>query len=103
MKKLLEASHKAKQDTAAYMTAQLRRQALHNGWDADVVSTLHVTHADGKFAAQVHPDHADRAFVHEYGNETVRPTATIRKFMNDPENVNSAFMVTLNRRWKAIK
>jgi hypothetical protein len=103
VKKLLEASQKAKQDTARYMTGQLRKQALHNGWDADVVSTLHVTHADGKFSAQVHPDHADRAFVHEYGNERVRPTAVIRKFMNDPQHVNNAFMVTLNRRWKETK
>jgi hypothetical protein len=103
VKKLLEAADKAKQDTARYMTAQLRRQALHHGWDADVVSTLHVSHADGKFSAQVHPDHADRAFVHEYGNEHVRPTAVIRKFMNDPQHVNNAFIVTLNNRWKEVK
>ena len=103
MKKLLEASQKAEQDTATYMTAQLRRQALHSGWDADVANTLHVSQVDGKFVAKVHPNHTDRAFVHEYGTETIRPTATIRKFMNNPKHVNDAYMVTLNNRWKEVK
>lgn len=103
MKKLLEATQKAKQDTAQYMTAQLRQHAIQNGWDADVANTLQVAHENGKFVAKVHPDYADRAFVHEYGTETVRPTATIRKFMNDPHVINNAFMVTLDRRWKEMK
>ena len=103
MKKLLEATQKAKQDTARYMTAQLRKQAVHSGWDPEVASTLHVAHEGGKFTAKVHPDYADRAFVHEYGNESVKPTAAIRKFMNDPKHLNDAFMVTLNNRWKETK
>lgn len=103
MKKLLEATQKAKQDTARYMTAQLRKQAAQSGWDPEVASTLNIAHEGGKFTAKVHPDHADRAFVHEYGDENVKPTAAIRKFMNDPKHVNDAFMVTLNNRWKEAK
>jgi glucose/arabinose dehydrogenase len=103
VKKLLEATQKAKQDTARYMTAQLRKQAVHSGWDPEVASTLHVAHEGGKFTAKVHPDYADRAFVHEYGDENVKPTAAIRKFMNDPKHTNDAFMVTLNNRWKETK
>lgn len=103
MKKLIEATQKAKQDTARYMTAQLRNHAIQNGWDADVADTLQVTHENGKFVAKVHPDYSDRAFVHEYGDENVKPTATIRKFMNDPKVVNDAFMVTLDKRWKEMK
>lgn len=85
------------------MTAQLRRQALHSGWDADVANTLHVSHVDDKFVVNIHPKHADRAFVHEYGDEDVKPTAAIRKFMNNPKNAEDAFMVTLNNHWKEVK
>lgn len=100
MKKLLAASQRAQQDTARYMTRQLRNSALNAGWDADVVQNLHVVNEDGKFQTKVHPDYADRAFVHEFGNETTRPTAAIRKFGNDGDAYDKAFMVSLKMRWK---
>jgi hypothetical protein len=103
VKKLLEATQKATQDTARYMTSQLRSQAQQSGWDPEVASTLNVVHENGKFQAKIPSSHADRAFVHEYGNENIKPTAAIRKFMNNPKNVEDAFMVTLNNRWGQTK
>jgi hypothetical protein len=102
VKKLAEATHKAKADTARFMTMQLRQHALSYGWDAEVANNLSVVHENGNFHAKVHPDHTDRAFVHEYGNEHTRPTAAIRKFMSDPTNANNAFMVSVNRHWEKM-
>lgn len=104
MKKFLEAKQKAAQkaahDTARIMTSQLRQHALESGWDADVVNNLSVINKNGKFTTDIHPSYANRAFTHEYGDEHNRPTATIRKYLNDPVHTNNAFMVALEHHWK---
>ena len=103
MKRLLEATQKAKQDTARVLTSQLRQHALNSGWHPEVVDHIAVTNKGGKFTADIHPDYAARAFTHEYGNETTRPTATIRKFLNNPRNINTAAMAVINHHLKASK
>ena len=103
MKRLLEVTQKAKADTARLMTSQLRQHAHESGWDGDVIDSLQVVHEDGKFRTQIHPDYAARAFTHEYGSETVKPTGTIRKYMNDPIHTGDAFMAALEHHWKKAK
>lgn len=78
------------------MTQQLRRSALQHGWDSDVVEHLHVTHEKGSFKTYVDPEFADRAWVHEYGNEHVRPTGVIRKYSNNARTAKEAL-------WESIK
>lgn len=100
MKKLANTIHKAKQDTARFMTQQLQQHVLQHGWDADVAAHLQVTHKDGKLTTEVHPDYADRAFVHEFGNESTRPTAAIRKYANTPAVAERAFGMLFQHHWK---
>lgn len=100
MKKLANTLHKAKQDTARFMTQQLQQHVLQHGWDADVAANLHVVHKDGRLVTEVHPNYADRAFVHEYGNETQRPTAAIRKYANNSITAEKAFGMLFEHHWK---
>ena len=100
MKKFLDAAHAAAGDTARFMTGQLRHHALNHGWDADVVANTHVVFEDNKFSTHIHPDYVDRAFVHEFGNESNRPTAVIRKFLNNDATSKQAFMISMNNHWK---
>lgn len=97
MKKLLESVQKAKQDTAVYMTADVRNRALNDGWHPTVVSTLRVEHGKDGFQTKVNTEHADAAFKHEFGDEDNRPSATIRKYANDTHASSQAFMVSLGK------
>ena len=90
---------KASTDSARIMTSLLRQSALDHGWDSDVVSGLSVDHTDNKFSVKIHNSVADRAFVHEYGNEYKRPTAAIRKFLNDSSFVEKTFIKRLGHHY----
>ena len=103
MKRLVDAAQRATQDTARFMTMQLRHSALNNGWDSDVVDNIYVVHKDGKFSTHVHPDYSDRAFVHEFGDENRRPTAVMRKYANDPEISKQAFATSMSKHWGKTK
>ena len=97
LNRLRQATQNAVKRTAADMTAQLRQSALKNGWDKDVVANMHVEHDGSKFNVHIHPDYNARAFVHEYGSETVRPTAVIRKFSNDTKSIQKNFMANIKQ------
>jgi hypothetical protein len=99
LKRLRQATQSAVQDTAVSMTNQLRQSALKSGWDKDVVANMHVQHSDGKFNVHVSPEYKDRAFVHEFGNETVRPTAVIRKFSSNTKEVQQSFMSNIKKHY----
>ena len=103
MKRLIETVAKAKQDTARFMTRQLRQHAAENGWDEDIIANMHVIHENGKFTTSIHPDHVERAMNLEYGTETERPRAAIRKFLNDTKTAEQAFMLRANHHWKESK
>lgn len=96
MTTLLNAIHKAAKDTAAHMTVELRARALEHGWDADVVKNTHIQYSNGAFSLRIHPDYTDRAFVHEYGNETLRPTAVLRRYEHQLGSVSDVFDSRLN-------
>jgi hypothetical protein len=74
------------------MTADLRQRALSSGWHPDVVENMHVQFGDEGFKVNIHEDHAEKAWIHEYGNETSRPTALLRKYANDDSDAKNMFM-----------
>lgn len=96
---LFKAVDKAAADSAVIMTHQLRQHALQHGWEPDVTSGLYVKHHEGKFSINIHPSVADRAFVHEYGNETKRPTAALRKYINDTSFADKALLNRLSHHY----
>jgi hypothetical protein len=98
VKQLKAAVNKAKEDTAVYMTAELRRNALSSGWHPEVVANMSVVHDNGSYKVTVHPDYTDRAFVHEYGNENSSPTAVIRKYSNNNTH-GKAFKTLLTKHY----
>lgn len=97
LRKLRQATQDAIQATSAQMTEQLRQSALKSGWDKDVVANMQVKHDGTKFNVHIHPDYNSRAFVHEYGSESVRPTAVLRKFSNDTKSVQKSFMANIKK------
>jgi hypothetical protein len=84
VKDFSEALHKAAQDTAAYMTFDVRRSARSHGWQPHEVSSLRVRYSDGNFNINAEGEHKEAALTKEYGTEQARPTAVIRKYSNNP-------------------
>jgi hypothetical protein len=80
-----EVYKKASKDTATSMTMELRKNALNAGWEKDVVDNMKVKYGKSGFKVRIHPDYQYRAHVHEYGTETKKPTAVIRKY-NNPDS-----------------
>lgn len=86
---------RAAHDTAAFMTADLRQRALSSGWQPDVVNGMNVQFGDNGFQVDIHEDHQEQAWIHEYGSERDRPTAVIRKYANVDSDAKNMFMHNL--------
>lgn len=97
MEEIFSAINAAAEDAANYMTVDLRNRAHAAGWDHDVAEALHVQYADGKFSTHVSSEYADRAHLHEYGSEHIRPTGVMRKFANEHSDGHRAFALNLHR------
>jgi hypothetical protein len=97
-----QALQKSTGDTAISLTNKLRQSALEHGWDKTVVSNMHVLHDNGSFNVHVHPEYKDKAFVHEYGNESTRPTAVIRKFSNQKGVIHAELLNHIAKNYRGV-
>jgi hypothetical protein len=92
MKQFSNAATKALDALPLFMTQDLRNKALENGWSPDVANSISVVREAGVFSVKVGAEHAAQAFTHEYGNESMRPTAVIRRFDSDTTSAESFFL-----------
>jgi hypothetical protein len=89
MQRFLDSLEKAATTAAKHMQRDLRRAALKDGWDSDVVKNTFVEYDGEGYKVRVSTNHANQAFIHEFGSPSVRPNATIRKF-DKPNNALAA-------------
>jgi len=82
---LSRALQSAVRQVASHATAQLRSNAVQDGWDASTVSGLEVAVVGQEAKVIVNDDFAAKAFDHEFGNQNHRPKATIRKASSDSQ------------------
>jgi hypothetical protein len=66
--------------TAHLMSDEVKSHLKKSGWDADVADNVSVHFEGDKFNFRIHPDYAERAWVHEYGSPEHPPTAALRKY-----------------------
>jgi len=97
LRSILENIHKAAHDTAQFMEGEVRERALASGWKPEVVDNLHVRFHNNKFSVFVHDKFVGDALTHEFGNETKRPTAVLRKYGNKPGKASANFVANLDR------
>lgn len=95
MKRILEVKDKAAADTARFMQREIRRSAKEHGWDPSVVKNTFVKYEDNAFKVHVTPEYADKAFVHEFGDENNQPTAVIRKYNNNSGKAEKALLKSI--------
>jgi len=100
---LITALEKAAHNAASYMTVDLRNRAIEAGWHSDVANNLNVTFDGKNFNSHVHPDYAERAFEHEFGTETKRGTAVMRKFASNHADGERAFSLNFHNHMRGLK
>ena len=97
MKHVLKAFPQAAAEAARSMTFDIRKSALDHGWHPEVANSLFITHDGSSFRVHVPDQHKRTVHELEYGTETQRPTAVIRKFNNRPEFMEKALLKSLSR------
>lgn len=95
MKTLVEAALKAAEDTAVVLTHGVRDSAVSHGWDDGIVSNMAVSYSNNSYSVDIHPEVEPLAMDKEFGTETSRPTAAIRKYGNDLSKAEQAFIRSL--------
>jgi hypothetical protein len=103
LKELRQALKQAIPDTEATLTEKLRQSASQSGWHPDVVANLHVKHSDEGFKVQVSPEFSERAFIHEHGDESSRPTAVIHKFGNNSKEIQKIYLKHFNEHYGRLR
>lgn len=79
------------------MTGQIRKEAKASEWPRHVVGNMGVTYDKKKFEVHVHDKHFNEAHTLEYGTETTRPTAAIRRSLNNTKEAEQFFLETLHK------
>lgn len=97
MKKLVDAARKAAQQTSILMTADLRQSAMDSGWDSDIASNTLVMFDGTQYQVSVHTDFESQAMDLEYGTTATRPTAVFRKYANNTQPIEKAFIASMEK------
>jgi hypothetical protein len=97
MKHVLKHFPQAAAEAARSMTYDLRNSAIEHGWNPEIANSLRVTHTGSAFKVHVPKKHRKTVHELEYGTESSRPTAVLRKFNNRPEYMEKAFMKSMSR------
>jgi hypothetical protein len=103
LRSILNNLHSAAHDTAQFMEGEIRKSAISHGWDQKVVDNLHVRFHDNKFNVYVHDKYVGDALTHEFGNESKRPTAALRKYNNNPVGTGAKFIESLGKHMEGKK
>lgn len=102
MKHIIEALHRAAEDSAQAITADVQAHTRKAGWDEKVTKSTLVSYKDGKFSADIAGKHSDAGFVHEFGDEDHPPTAALRKYKDPSEAVHRAFAGHLEKHLEGL-
>lgn len=97
MKKLVDAARKAAQQTSLLMTADIRQSAMDSGWSSDIASNTLVMFDGSQYQVSVHSEFEGQAMDLEYGTPTSRPTAVFRKYANNTQPIEKAFVSSLEK------
>lgn len=84
------------------LNAEVRRHALEHGWDKEVVKGLHLKYDNSELSAHVPSHHSDAAWTLEYGSESRRPTAALRKLGNTPHKVDEILAQAVHNHFKGM-
>lgn len=102
MSDFLKATQEAAELASYNMTARLRKTAYEHGWNSDITRNTVVTYDQDNGYSVVFDDAVKHDAMNlEYGTETIRPTAVIRKYQNTG-HAEKMFMRHLKEKTKGL-
>lgn len=85
-------------DTAKFITEDVKELATKHGWDATSVNGVAVKYSDSEFSFDISPETENSVMRLEYGTETVAPTAVFRKYGSNTKEAEKVFIKGLEKR-----
>lgn len=86
---------KASKEAAVLITSDIHNYLVNAGWPAEAAYSVQVTYDNSGFGFVFEGSGAEKADVLEYGSESERPTAAIRKYFSQSEKPNDLLMKRL--------
>lgn len=96
-KSIVEAGRKAAVTTATYMTADVRHSAMKQGWDIETASNTNIMYDGTEVKVHIDAGFESQAMDLEYGTESSRPTAVLRKYGNRTQDAEKVFLSALSK------
>lgn len=76
---------------AAAITRDLRQYLVSLGWTNTAASAVSVHYSSAAFKVKITGTHKKEAEIFEYGTESQRPTAGIRKYLNRDQAIQEIY------------
>ena len=94
-KAFLSKADQAIEDAASELSSLLRDSLVSAGWPLDAALSVELFYTGERFDYKFEGSGAETAKTLEFGNEVVRPTAEVRKFLNKNEIIEKVYLAKL--------
>lgn len=87
--------NKASKEAAVLITTDIQNYLVNAGWSAEAAYSVQITYDASGFGFKFDGSGADKASVLEYGSESERPTAAVRRYLSQSDKPNDILMKRL--------
>jgi hypothetical protein len=96
--KLVKLAEDTAEDTAKFITADLKGLAGKHGWDSKAIAGVSVSYSNSSFSIDVDPEVENDVSRLEYGTERIAPTAVFRKYNSNTKEAEKFFIKNLEKK-----
>lgn len=89
---LVNLAEDAAENTAKFITEDLKGLANKHGWDSKSIDGVSVSYSSSSFSIDVDSEVKNDVSRLEYGTETVSPTAVFRKYNSNTKEAEKFFI-----------
>jgi hypothetical protein len=101
IKNYIAAVHDAANATSDFLTSQIHVEAHNSGWDK-LATAAQVTYSKGRFEINVPEEHEKGIADLEYGTETTRPSAVLRRVGNRTQDAEKFLLGHVSQSLKGV-
>jgi hypothetical protein len=96
--KLVKLAEDTAEDTAKFITEDLKGLAGKHGWDSKAIAGVSVSYSNSSFSINVDSEVEDDVSRLEYGTERIAPTAVFRKYNSNTKEAEKFFIKNLEKK-----
>lgn len=87
----------ASRNAAQVLTKDLRQYLISLGWPSQAASAVSIDYDMNAFKVDISGTYADDAKLFEYGSQSMRPTAAIRKYFNRDSKLQDVYFSLIEK------